>query len=239
MARLASLPVSSAPDASGLRAAVSEQLLREGRLYRGGQSLAERDEGIASGIDELDAALPWGGFPRTALTELLHARDGVGELGLLLPALRQLARDEPVLLVSPPYIPYAPAWRQQGLALSSLLWIDAGPERALWTAEQCLRAGCLGAVLLWHDGGDERPLRRLQIAAETGRSAAFLFRPARHALNPSPAALRLQVEPEHLRVLKCRGALAPTRLIRRPLRATGPVPPAADPICLRATRAQA
>lgn len=220
MAALAPLAITAMPAVA--RGPLDEQLLRGGRLYRGGQSLAEREHGIASGLAELDARLPWGGFPATALTELLHGADGLGEFSLLLPALRQLGRSGPITLVNPPYVPYAPALQQQGLALGGLLWIAPIAERVLWSAEQCLRAGCLGAVLLWHDGGDERPLRRLQVAAESGQTAAFLFRPARHAANPSPAALRLQLEGGRLRVLKCRGAVAPVQPITLPSRS--PVP---------------
>ncbi|HAV86912.1 MAG TPA: DNA lesion error-prone repair protein ImuA, partial [Pseudomonas sp.] len=60
---------------------------------------------------------------------------------------------------------------------------------------------------------DDRALRRLQVAAETGQTLAFAYRPLEEALNPSPAALRLALEaqPLQLRVLKCRGGLAPER----------------------------
>jgi len=199
--------------------ALPDELLRDTRLFRGGKSLAAVRQGVPSGLPELDALLPWGGFPRGALSELLIAHDGIGELGLLLPALRSLCQDAPIALVQPPYIPYAPALQQAGLPLQRLLWIAPPRERTLWAAEQCLRAGCLAAVLLWDNGGDERPLRRLQVAAETGNALAFLFRPLKHVHNPSPAALRLQISPRELRVVKCRGAVAPAGVIR--LQTTG------------------
>ena len=42
----------------------------------------------------------------------------------------------------------------------------------------------------------------------------FAYRPASAAHNPSPAALRLLLEgPAQVRVLKCRGGLAPARAI--------------------------
>jgi hypothetical protein len=65
-------------------------------------------------------------------------------------------------------------------------------------------------------------LRRLQVAAETGRALGFAFRPLRAASNPSPAALRIAIEasPRQLRVLKCRGGLAPARPIPFPLSST-------------------
>ncbi|MCY1417010.1 hypothetical protein D9M71_325280 [compost metagenome] len=53
------------------------------------------------------------------------------------------------------------------------------------------------------------------MAAETGQTLAFAHRPLREAVNPSPAALRLALEarPRQLRVLKCRGGLAPAQPI--------------------------
>ena len=88
---------------------------------------------------------------------------------------------------------------------------------ALWATEQCLRAGCLSAVLCWPQKVDDRALRRLQVAAESGQALAFAFRDARVAAQPSPAALRLQFEAGQLRVLKCRGGLAPAHPVPFPL----------------------
>lgn len=193
-----------------------DHLLDDARIFRAGKTLrrAADDAGrVRTGLDELDAHLPWGGFPRGCLSEILIAHDGVGELSLLLPALCEIARRQPIAFVAPPYLPYAPALSACGLPLSRLLWVRSAREQAPWAAEQCLRAGCLGAVLLWSDSGDDRALRRLQMAAETGAAFAFLLRPARHADNPSPAALRLQIESRaddcRVRVRKCRGAIAP------------------------------
>jgi hypothetical protein len=181
--------------------------LRDARLFRGGRALLETRDGLSTGIAALDAALPWGGFPRGALSELLHRHDGIGELSLLLPALRRLTASERVALIAPPWLPYAPALVQGGLSLAQLVWLAPPAERVLWTAEQCLRAGCLGGVLLWSLTGDDRALRRLQLAAEQGGAHAWLFRPLKHATNASPAALRLQVDRHRLQVLKCRGAV--------------------------------
>lgn len=78
-------------------------------------------------------------------------------------------------------------------------------------AEQCLRSGSCAAVLCWPQQADDRALRRLQVAAESGQALGFAYRPLREAVNPSPAALRLCIEtrPPRLRILKCRGGLAP------------------------------
>jgi len=201
---------------------------RDARVFRGGKPLDATRSGLPSGIAELDAALPWGGFPRGALTELLHGADGIGELSLLLPALQRLMRDERIALVAPPYLPYPPALAQVGLPLPQLSWIAPPGERTLWAAEQCLRAGCLGGVLLWSRTGDDRALRRLQLAAEQGGTHAWLFRPLKHAANASPAALRLRVGRERLEVLKCRGAMLRGEFRREPSTTTAaPLPPTA------------
>lgn len=189
-----------------------DAVLRDPRIYRRGVSTAPAD-GVPSGLHALDASLPWGGFPRGALTELLIANDGLGELGLLLPMLARLDPVLPIVFVAPPYLPYAPALAAAGLSPERVVEVRTPAERALWAAEQCLRAGCCGAVLAWHDGGDDRALRRLQVAAEAGRGIGVLFRPLRHAANASPAALRLALDADagqvRLRVVKCRGAVAP------------------------------
>ena len=65
-------------------------------------------------------------------------------------------------------------------------------------------------MLCWPHKVDDRALRRLQVAAETGQTLAFAYRPLGEAINPSPAALRIAIDarPAQLRVLKCRGGLA-------------------------------
>ena len=169
----------------------------------------------------LDAALPTGGWPDAALTELLLPADGVGELRLLLPTLARLTQaSRDIVLVAPPYLPYPDGWRQAGVDFARVHLVDAAPRDALWAAEQCLRSGSLAAVLCWPHKADDRALRRLQVASETGQALGFAFREQRAADNPSPAALRVLLERApferreactQLRVLKCRGGNAPTQ----------------------------
>lgn len=193
-----------------------DTLLADRRLWRG-QPTA-RPAGIEpSGHAALDAVLPSGGWPESALVEVLQAADGLGELRLVLPTLArhtQAGRD--IALVAPPYLPHPRAWQAAGVAFERVHLVVTDARQALWAAEQCLRAGCLSAVLCWPHKADDRALRRLQVAAESGQALAFAFRDARAAANASPAALRLQVEPGQLRVLKCRGGLVPTQPIAFP-----------------------
>ena len=194
-------------------------LLASRRLWRGKPTAQAAPDAIPTGWDALDAVLPGGGWPSGALSEILLPADGVGELRLVWPALARLSQDEGIIaVVAPPYRAYAPAWQAAGLRPDAVQIIDATPRDALWAAEQCLRAGACSAVLCWPQKADDRALRRLQVAAETGRTPGFAFRPANAAVNPSPAPLRIAIEttPHRLRVLKCRGALVPPAPIAFP-----------------------
>jgi hypothetical protein len=195
------------------------EALADRRLFRGGQPLARGQGATASGFAALDAVLPWNGFPRGALTEILLAAPGLGEIDLLAGAWANIGEKERLAFVAPPCVPYAPALLRAKWPLQRFAWIEAPVAQAAWAAEQCLRAGCLGAVALWLPGGDDKSLRRLQLAAEEGSAHAFVFRPARHAANASPAALRLLLEPApgllKVRVLKVRGAVAPAVALQR------------------------
>jgi len=199
-----------------------DTLLRDARVWRG-QGQAPAASRQPTGWTALDDALPMQGWPEASLTEILIASDGIGELALLMPALARLSSaGKPVVVIAPPYRPYAPAWQQAGVALTQLQVIDANARDALWTMEQVLRAGCAGAVLAWPVNADDQALRRLQVAAETGQTLGFAFRPAKNADNPSPAPLRLVMTTtasgSQLRVLKCRGGLPPARALALPSR---------------------
>ena len=185
---------------------------------------------LASGFPRLDAELPGGGWPRGQLTELLPEGEGIGELGLLLPALAALtAAGQTVVLIAPPHCAHAPAWAAAGIRLDGLhLVFPCRPRDALWAGVEALRCGGVAATLLWLDGLfrgalPANSLRRLQVAAGEGGGGAFCFRPPRLAAETSPAPLRLQLEGagRHLRVtlLKRRGppARQPILLdVRRP-----------------------
>ena len=169
---------------------------------------------VLSGHAALDTRLPGGGWPLGALTELLSNARGIGELGLLLPALIHLARSgRHIVWIAPPYLPYAPALAQQGLPPERVLLIHTErPQDALWATEQALRCPAVGAVLGWSAHIVDRSLRRLQLAAETGGTFGILHRPAEAAREPSPAALRLGLVPTTdgllLEIRKSRGARA-------------------------------
>lgn len=177
-------------------AALSE-VLRHPAVWRGNSVGQVALPSIPTGFSRLDAELPGGGWPRGALTEIAFAREGIGELSLLLPALAALSRGELwVALIAPPHLPYAPALALAGLDLARVLVVrTAGSEQTLWAAEQALRSGSCAAVLAWLGAVSERGLRKLQFAAETGKAWGVYFLAACAAPSVSPAALRLRLAP--------------------------------------------
>ena len=184
-----------------------EGLLDSRRVWKG-HGVQVRIGTQPTGYAELDERLPFGGWPEAALTEILLPYTGIGDIKLLWPTLARLTQSgERVTLIAPPYLPYPQAWIAAGVDMGLVSIVEAKGRETLWAAEQCLRSGSCGAVLCWPERADGKALRRLQVAAETGQTLAFVYRSLEEAANPSPAALRLVIEPSplQLRILKCRG----------------------------------
>lgn len=190
----------------------AEKFKELAQLCRSGRDAATPSNVAPSASPELDAALPGGGWQSGTIVELMPAETGIGELCLLMPALAQLTRAERyIALISPPYIPFAPALSQHGIRLERLLVVRTEkPGDTLWAFEQTLRCKSFGAVLAWPAQIKDREVRRLQLAAEAGGSIGFLYRPQIAARQASPAALRLKLQPRmngglDIEILKCRG----------------------------------
>jgi protein ImuA len=186
-------------------------LLSHPDIWRG-DACAREPASVPSGFPELDAALPGGGWPRGALTDLLLEREGIGELRLTLPALARLqAEGRSIVWVTPPYRPHAPALLAAGLDLARLIVVrGCTAAEALWAYEQALRAPECGAAFGWMQAREERVLRRLQVAAREGRTWGVLWRRPGRRVTASAAPLRLSLASEQgklaLRILKRRGA---------------------------------
>ena len=196
-----------------------EELLQHPSLWRA-SSTQEAERVLPTGFRRLDERLPGGGWPLDTLIELLLPAHGIGELNLLLPALRALcARDERsprwIAWLGPPHLPYAPALASAGLDPARMLVVRSSsarpPGSSAWAMEQALRSKACIAALGWLDTADGQSLRRLKLAAEEGCSPGFLFRPRACAREPSPATLRLLLEPRDgvldVHLLKSRGGL--------------------------------
>ena len=201
-----------------MRATVA-QLVQLPGVWRGGELEHVSHPVVATGHSRLDAELPGGGWPMGTLSEVLHEGMGIGEVGFLAGALARASEGgRMVAWIDPPYLPYAPAISQSGIALERCLVVrPANREDALWAAEQSLKSGACGAVLLWMESAraqaeDYAWMRRLQLAAQAGNAMAVLYR--------SLAAERLST-PAHLRVVVSReqGAL----MIRIPKRRGPPL----------------
>jgi len=217
--------------------AVLEQILQRHPVWRGG-ALSSGSPALPTGFAALDRELPGGGWPAGALTELLGARAGTGELQLVLPALAALSwAGKRIVWLAPPHLPYAPALAGAGIDLARLVVVHA-PGRSdaraavrrntLWAAEQVLRAASCHALVAWFPNARYEELRRLAVAAEASRAWVALFRPAQAAHGASPAALRMLFEPSlneiSVRILKRRGAPASAPLVlpvKRPVHALG------------------
>jgi protein ImuA len=179
-------------------------------LWRAHQLGRGREAVQASGYAMLDAELPGGGWPQRAITELLLAGPGWGEMRLLAPVLAQVgAAGRGVLLVGPPAEPCAEALAQLGLDLARCVVIRGAD--LLWPLEQALRSGQVGAVVAWAPASlKSEALRRLQLAAQSHEGPAFVMRGLAAAAHPSPAPLRLALSgagPDAMavRLLKRRG----------------------------------
>jgi len=188
------------------------------QLWRGRQP-NHGQAALPTGQERLDARLPGAGWPLGAVTELISRKPGLGEFSLLLPALAATAeRGQWVVLVDPPWIPYPASLHGRRLPLERLLLVrTAGGRESLWACEQALRCGRGGAVLAWPERISFTRLRRLQLAAREQAKLGFLFRPEQALREPSPAALRLHLEPgerhaTHVRIIKCRGSHPPAPL---------------------------
>lgn len=176
------------------RVAAIETMLRSPSIWRGGDIAPMRAR--PTGFGALDRLLPGYGWPLSALIELLPTHEGIGELSLLMPVLRQLCSEgRDIAFIRPPHVPYPPALARAGLPLNRIVWIDTqSDEDACWAAVQTLNEGLTGAVLLWSHTQHEQILRRLQLAAREADSLTFVYRPREVLARSSPASIRMTLQ---------------------------------------------
>jgi len=196
------LPASS-PSASS---PLEELLKTQPALWRGRDQHNDYTS-VPTGYAQLDKVLPSGGWGVGCLTELLLEQHGIGEISLLLPGLQQVTSGgtssntssnkydgQWAAFINPPYLPYAPALANAGINLERLLIINTDNDNdTLWATEQLLRAGLFASVVSWVSRTTAQKQRRLQLAAELGKTWATVYRPASAQDQHSPAALRIVV----------------------------------------------
>ncbi|MGC7406020.1 translesion DNA synthesis-associated protein ImuA [Pandoraea pneumonica] len=191
-------------------------------LWRASELAQYHRAGHTTGFAALDAELPGAGWPHGAVTELLSERPGIGEWRLLAPALRDLTQaGQPVVVIAPPMLPYAPALAGWGIDLRWLSVVTRpvrsgarstsasvstsrtaprtravrGEDRdMLWCAEQALKSACCGAVLAWLPAATPEQIRRLQVASGGGDALAWVMRAPTAAATASAAPLRLGLQ---------------------------------------------
>jgi len=166
--------------------------------------------GLTTGYTSLDTQLDQGGWPLDSTVELLSDSNGLGAMGLFLPAMEQLSEQGRwQAFIAPPYIPYAPLLAARGIDTQQVLLVHPkNRQDLLWSTEQALRSSTCSAVFSWL--GNEKfsygELRKLQLAAAGGDCLAVLFRPNQVCDHHAPASLRLQMrEYRKVHILKQRG----------------------------------
>jgi hypothetical protein len=150
---------------------------------------------FSSGTTALDRLLAASPLRYGMLTEWLSglARSGAATLSLL--CAREACRPGGALVVIDRqqtfYSPAAAAW---GIDLERLLIVrPRGIADELWAAEQALRSPAVAALWATINRLDGHAFRRLQLAAQAGRTLGLLLRPAYVRGQPSWADVRLEV----------------------------------------------
>ncbi len=176
-----------------MKAALAE-LLHNPLLWQGDR-LARAEDAVASGFATLDRELPGGGWPQASLTELLLDHQGIGELRLVLPALKALVRaGEWIALIAPPHVPYAPAFARHGIDPGRVIVVESAEEKnRWWSPSRCCartaRARCCS--------GRERSMTRKRGGCSSPRRKAsrwaFVFTGTARAAHPSPSPLRIRL----------------------------------------------
>ena len=204
----------AASSQSGSREQLMEGLRRQLSRWRAKDTA---DEAVFScGAEAIDRLLPGGGLRHGMLIEWVGAQENsrAGErqsgrsycstalplccsstatLGLL--AAREACREGGVLVVVDRaqtfYPPAAAAW---GIDLERLIVVHPQNGRdELWAAVQALRSPVVAALWANIERLDSRAFRRLQLAAEAGRTLGALVRPSGTRGQPTWADVRLEV----------------------------------------------
>lgn len=153
--------------------------------------------GIPTGLETLDAALPWGGLPLGAVSQVLDGGPGVGAMSLALAVAGRAARGDdtagpgwagrggveaesarPIVVIDPAGDFYPPAVVKFGLDPQRLLVVRPGRALdAVWAADQCLGCPAVAAVVARLERLGRVHSRRLQLAAEAGGGIGLVVTP--------------------------------------------------------------
>jgi protein ImuA len=156
----------------------------------------EKSVVFSCGVRGVDQLLPDSGLRHGMVVEWLGAFGGSGAATLGLLGAREACREGGVLVVVDRtqtfYPPAAAAW---GIDLKRLIVVRPQTARdELWAAVQALRSPVVAALWANIERLDSRAFRRLQLAAEVGRTLGVLVRPVGARGEPTWADVRLEVQ---------------------------------------------
>lgn len=169
----------SLPAKGSAKAAVLADLRRRiARIERPVSSAA----GLVLGLPAFDEALS-GGLPEAAIHEVIRSGesgdDAATAFGAALLARLAERRDGHVLWLEGGRDLYPPGLLVYGLTPDRLLLLQGIRGRdLLWALEEALKSGALAGVIAETDRLPPVAGRRLQLAAEQGRTTGLLLRPA-------------------------------------------------------------
>lgn len=167
-----------------------QQLLR--RLRRLPLPTQEVCETVPLESEALRALFP-SGIRRGTLTEWLNAGKGCGVESLTLKLISHLERGI-LVVVDSQHDFYPPAASALGVSLADMFIVRPRRESdSLWALEQSLRCRGVSVVLSRLNHVEGRQFRRLQLAAEHGRTIGVLLRPAQARASPSWSQARFLV----------------------------------------------
>jgi hypothetical protein len=157
---------------------------------------------ISTGLAQLDALAPGGGFALGAIHEVLGV---TATPPFLLPVLvARAAAGQGGQGVQGGWVAwcdtrgelYPPALAAMGLPLDRLLVLrPKGPADALWALAECLQCKGVAACVAAPPRLSRVQARRLQLAAERGGGVGILIRPAGALRRPYAAATRWMARP--------------------------------------------
>jgi protein ImuA len=179
-----------------------DSLLRRGDIWRGHSQAFITNAAISTGYEALDAQLLHKGWPEACLIELAQPKVAASWL-LFSEAAKHIScegqRDTRgmVILLNPPYIPYAVALLQMGIPLDRLLvvQIETKADFVRCFVDLCQSKAC-SMLLSWQPKTalSYSELRKCQLATHEQAGLYVLFRHSSVLKQSSPAALRVELK---------------------------------------------
>ena len=115
------------------------------------------------------------------------------------PLAQTTGNERNILLVSPPYLPYMPAWENLDIDSRRVVMVRVHkPAERLWALEQGIRSGAFGAVIGWLPEASQQTTRKLQILARSAAMVVFLLQAGQCAIGTLGSAAKIIARPSTL-----------------------------------------